>query len=155
MRIKPMTLLEFKALARLRGVSMSTFVHQYIVEQIRQEKRQDPTAFLQAITEIQREETEKNKASVQRFDLAANNPAQSSPADSNSTLGKPDDEEEPLIETGEVSRIPTGAEEKPNQIGSKDSNQDKPANGDSDDATENSPNSRRASATTGNGASDL
>ena len=64
MRIKSETALEFKAVAELRGLSMSALVTDHIVKLIREEKARDVTAFLRALQAVQKREAEKNQGSV-------------------------------------------------------------------------------------------
>ena len=45
-RLKPETHAEFKIACELRGVSMSSLMHQFIVQIIRSEKERDPIAFI-------------------------------------------------------------------------------------------------------------
>lgn len=45
-RLKPDTHDEFKIACELRGGSMSSLMHQFIVRTIREEKERDPRAFL-------------------------------------------------------------------------------------------------------------
>ncbi|HEV2862883.1 MAG TPA: hypothetical protein VGX48_17840 [Pyrinomonadaceae bacterium] len=52
LKIHPALREEFQAAARLRGGTMSTLLHQYIVKVVREEKERDPQAFAETLTAI-------------------------------------------------------------------------------------------------------
>lgn len=45
LRLRPDVRLEFKAVAELRGATMSGLLHQFIVKAIREERERDPVSF--------------------------------------------------------------------------------------------------------------
>ncbi len=58
-RLNEQTHEEFKTVCELRGVSMSGFLHQFIVKAIREEKDREPSAFItqaESVDEQTREE---------------------------------------------------------------------------------------------------
>jgi hypothetical protein len=58
-KLKPLTLEEFSAAARVRG---ATIIHNFVVKTIKDAKEHDPAGFAAALEEIRRERVEASKA---------------------------------------------------------------------------------------------
>lgn len=67
-RVKELQRDEFRVAAELRGATMSTLIHQFIVKTIREEKERDPDEFKLLLKEV-RSQSEKENAATNRKEV--------------------------------------------------------------------------------------